>query len=87
MHLRERKLRSCVNCLPTIDAMKISTDANGNRVLRVSVRGARGFSIQTNGNLPRTHRDGVGPWSEGEVSQWVREYGTPRQRRVIGGDR
>ena len=65
--------------------MKTGYDRNGNRVLRVTVAGARGFSIQTNGNLPQTHRDGVGPWSEGEVSEYVKRYGTKHQREVIGG--
>lgn len=67
--------------------MKTGHDRNGNRVLRVTVAGARGFSIQTSGNLPQTHRDGVGPWSEGEVCEYVKRYGTKRQREVIGGSR
>lgn len=67
--------------------MKTGYDRNGNRVLRVTVAGARGFSIQTLGNLPKTHRDGVGPWSEGEVLAYVRQYGTKRQSEVIGGAR
>lgn len=57
--------------------MKLTVDRNGNRVLRV----APGLSIQTNGNLPRTHRDGIGHWSVGEVVDWVRDYGTPKQRQ------
>ena len=65
--------------------MKTGYDRNGNRVLRVTVAGARGFSIQTLGNLPKTHRDGVGPWSEGEASEYVKRYGTKRQREVMNG--
>lgn len=63
---------------------KLSRDRNGNRVLRVSIPGVRGFSIQTNGNLPKTHRDGVGPWTSSEVRQWVQAYGTKRQKALLG---
>lgn len=62
----------------------IGRDRNGNRVLRVGVEGGRGFSVQTNGNLPRTHRDGVGSWTWGEVAYWVQRHGTERQRAVLG---
>lgn len=65
------------------EGLSLSRDRNGNRVLRVGVDGARGFAIQTNGNLSRTHRDGVGPWTLPEVRAWVSEYGTPRQREVV----
>lgn len=63
---------------------KIGIDRNGNKVCRVAMEGERGFSIQTNGNLERTHRDGVGPWTAGEASAYVRAYGTPRQRELLG---
>lgn len=65
--------------------MKTGHDRNGNRVLRVTVAGARGFSIQTNGNLPETDRKGVGPWTWPEVSEYVNRYGTKRQREVMNG--
>lgn len=67
-----------------MNQFKIAMDRNGNRVVRCQVEGARGFSIQTNGNLPKTHRDGVGPWTPSEVSQWVKTYGTKRQRELLG---
>jgi hypothetical protein len=63
---------------------RIGFNENGNRVLRVQVAGERGFSIQTNGNLARTHRDGIGHWTSGEVVVYVREYGTERQREMLG---
>lgn len=66
-----------------MNSMEISRDRNGNRVLRVRVPGGRGFGIQTNGNLPRTHRDGVGPWTLPEVRAWVDAYGTERQREMV----
>lgn len=31
-------------------------DVNGNSVVRLKNQQGRGFSIQTNGNLPKTHR-------------------------------
>jgi hypothetical protein len=65
--------------------MKTGIDRNGNKVLRVSIPGRRGFSIQTNGNLPRTHRDGVGHWSESEASEWVKQYGTQYQQAAMTG--
>jgi hypothetical protein len=61
--------------------MKLTHDRNGNRFLRI--RGMRG--IQTNGNLPRTHRDGVGPWTEAEVSDYVKRYGSKGQRLAWTG--
>jgi hypothetical protein len=63
--------------------MKTGIDRNGNKVLRVTVPGERGFSIQTLGNLPRTHRDGVGHWSESEASSWVKQYGTKREQAAM----
>lgn len=57
--------------------MKLSIDRNGNRVLRV----VPGLAIQTNGNLPRTHRDGIGYWTVREVCDWVTAYGTPKQKQ------
>lgn len=65
--------------------MKTGIDCNGNKVLRVTVPGRRGFSIQTNGNLPRTHRDGVGPWTASEMFDWVWKYGTDKQRATVWG--
>lgn len=67
--------------------MHIKFDTNGNRVLAITshdLAGARGFSIQTLGNLPRTHRDGVGPWTEGEARQYLKHHGSPRQKELFG---
>lgn len=61
-----------------------SIDANGNKIVKVKPASGRGFSIQTNGNLPQTNRDGVGAWTEGEVREYVRKVGTASQRAALG---
>ena len=59
-------------------------DKNGNAVVRIdSTRPGRSFSIQTNGNLPETHRLGVGSWTVEEVAGYVEKYGTERQREKV----
>ena len=61
--------------------MRKKFDNNGNRVVMVSIPKARGFSIQTNQNLPNTHvRSTV---DEAEVVEWVRQYGTHRQKEIF----
>ena len=62
----------------------IGRDKNGNKLLRVKTSGRGGFSIQTNGNLPQTHRDGVTSETDAEVCAYVRRHGTARQRRILG---
>lgn len=52
-------------------AYTISRDANGNKTLRVKIGDARAFSIQTNGNLPTTHRDGIGRHTQPEVDAYL----------------
>ena len=61
---------------------KTGRDKNGNKILHCSsVDG--GFSIQTNGNLPQTHRDGVTTATDAEVCAYVRRHGTERQKRIL----
>ncbi len=62
---------------------KTSKDKNGNKVVRITPDTGRGFSIQTLGNLPQTHRDGVGSWTAGEVESHVLAYGTAHQKNII----
>jgi hypothetical protein len=45
-------------------------DTNGNSCLLIKTGTARATSIQTNGNLPKTHRDGIGEWTPGEVADF-----------------
>ena len=63
---------------------KIGTDRNGKRIVKVQFQGERGFSIQTNQNLPDTHRNGVTYITDNEVSDYVKHYGTKRQREMMG---
>jgi hypothetical protein len=62
---------------------KTAKDKNGNKVVRITPDTGRGFSIQTLGNLPTTHRDGVVALTAEEVKAHVVKYGTARQKRII----
>ncbi len=67
--------------------MKIKFDTNGNRCLLYEssdLAGARGFSIQTLGNLPETHRDGTGVYTDGEAKSYIQQFGTARQKELFG---
>lgn len=61
---------------------KLDRDTNGNTTLRVKIGNARAFSIQTNGNLPTTHRDGIGSHTQPEVDAYMAEHRKPRARRI-----
>lgn len=61
----------------------IGRDRNGNKTLRCSSREGA-FTIQTNGNLPQTHRDGVTSETDAEVCAYVRGLGNERRRRILG---
>jgi len=63
--------------------MRKSRDFNGNKTVVISIPKSRGFSIQTNSNLPRTHSKAI--IDEAEVVEWVRKFGTKRQKEVLGG--
>jgi len=66
------------------DQMKLTMGQDRNGLKIVTVCGGlagRGFSIQTNQNLPETHMTGVP--DEREIINWVEIYGTPRQRTII----
>ena len=62
----------------------LGRDTNGNRTLRISPLHGRGFSIQTLGNLPETHRDGITDRTGAEVLAHVTEHGTERERAALG---
>ena len=63
--------------------MKMSRDINGNKTVKLSFPGQKvqGFSIQTNGNLPITHR--TNEPCRYEIIAWVIQYGTLRQKALI----
>jgi hypothetical protein len=61
----------------------LGRDANGNRILRIKTAHERGFSIQTHGNLPATHRDGITAGTVTEVAGYVAAHGTPTQRAAL----
>ncbi len=63
----------------------IDHDINGNKICRVKVYGHRAFSIQTNGNLLNTDRYGFSEsYTPGEVSSYIRQFGTDKQKATIG---
>lgn len=67
--------------------MNIGHDSNGNRILKVGksdLGGARGFSIQTLGNLPITHRDGIVAGTDRELRGYIFAHGTERQKFLFG---
>jgi len=62
----------------------IGRDKNGNRIARIKNATGRAFAIQTNGNLPTTHRDGITDATGAEVAAHIIQYGTAKQRAAIG---
>lgn len=68
--------------------LKLSRDKNGNKTLNFYNSEMGGFSVQTNGNLPKTHamtRDNFNPAIAGEeLKKYVIFLGTDRQKLIIG---
>ena len=66
----------------------LSRDANGNKLLKVSMKGAGGFSVQTNSNMPKTHSMKKGNLDNGviasELKTYVTKHGTKRQKEILG---
>ncbi len=67
--------------------LTLSRDTNGNKTLKLSPQNGRGFSVQTMGNLPETHKMLPGyidiPVAVCELREYITEYGTPRQAALI----
>lgn len=63
--------------------LKISRDTNGNKILKVSIPGAQGFSVQTNGNLVTTHSKGINSSTEKELRDFISKFGTVRQKQLL----
>lgn len=70
--------------------IKIGYDTNGNKIAKyIPGSGLRGFSVQTLGNMPDTHRalisgDHGDHRAESELHAYVKQHGTPRQRELLG---
>jgi hypothetical protein len=65
--------------------LSLSRDINGNKTLKVTRHdGGRGFSIQTLGNLPKTHRDGITDATADELHAYIKAHGTEGQRKALG---
>ena len=70
-------------------------DSNGNRVVKVSFPNQRAFSIQTNGDLPKTHNllegynkntnfsDKEIELMEDEIIDYVKNYGSANQKKSL----
>jgi hypothetical protein len=72
--------------------MKLSRDLNGNKTLKITKEDVKhwradvgsGFSIQTLGNLPMTHNEGITFTTKNEVFEYINLHGTKRQKSLIG---
>lgn len=77
--------------------LKLSRDINGNKVLEFKPDQGRGFSVQTLGNLPRTHTMDTETFNKptysdlmlyqmamDELRMFIKDYGTTLQKRKLG---
>lgn len=82
--------------LPNTNLQLVShgRDSNGNRTVQVQLPNDRAFSIQTNGNLPKTHSILTGIKIsdlkeddilviEKEVSDYIQEFGSEKQKNKL----
>lgn len=69
---------------------KFGMDSNGNKIVKVSRKGFRGFAIQTNGNLPQAHYMSKDVSDNHIIHDELRAfcgiYGTPHQVKVLSCD-
>jgi hypothetical protein len=65
----------------TIQQVIIGRDGNGNKIAHIKTCDGS-FSIQTLGNLPKTHSEGVWTWTANEINAHVKHCGTSRQKRL-----
>lgn len=72
--------------------LKLSHDSNGNKIVQIKQAGARAFSIQTLGNLPKVHRmtaenikySDNQAIAESEIRNHVKQCGTKSQKTALG---
>ncbi len=66
--------------------VKLGRDSNGNKVAKLKTA-AGSISVQTNGNLEKTHRMDKSDLDKStaleEIKAYVQEYGTARQKKVV----
>ena len=66
-----------------------SRDTNGNKIVRIKPQFSSGFSIQTLGNLPKTHNMTM-DWNFNrevvisEVTEYLKKFGSYRQKEIMG---
>ena len=66
----------------------IAKDINGNKIVRLKPISGRGFSIQTNGNMPELQQLPIGEtWESNfccsrwlEILDYLSDFGTDRQK-------
>jgi len=67
--------------------LTFAMDSSGNKIVKVTRKGYRGFSIQTNGNLPQTHymrKDTMNAHIvHDELRAYCGIYGTPHQQTIL----
>lgn len=64
--------------------LTLAMDRAGNKVVRVKITGLREFKIQTNGDLPISHKaTAISVDVIREVSMWIYENGTPVQKKAL----
>jgi len=64
--------------------IELSRDRNGNKIVRFKPDHGRGFSVQTLGNMPRTHRDFDASTALSQLVAYVRQHGTDKPKDAIG---
>ena len=68
---------------------KLSRDINGNKIIQVKPKNTRGFSVQTNGNLPRLHNIRekgaivLDALQIQELAHFIHNYGTEREKGIF----
>lgn len=64
--------------------LTLAMDRAGNKVVLVKITGLREFKIQTNGELPISHKaKSISVDVIREVSMWIYEHGTPAQKKAL----
>jgi hypothetical protein len=65
-----------------ITKLELQLDGNGNKALRIVTDNGT-VRVQTNGNLPITHRYGIGLETVAEVIEYVHSCGTNREKEIM----